>query len=336
MMGAFQSSALALHERGLAVLPTGGDDGKSPLVKGWTTWRGQARRSVESLASKFPDANVGVITGLSRLTVIDADDERALADAERRFGRSPIVTRSPRGGGHLYFRSSGERNANLRSAGLNVDVRGVGGMVLAPPSARAGIGSYRLERGGWDDLARLPALRPDALPGAHRPRTSVSVDAREGERNTKLFTALRCVAEACRSLDDLLTEAHAINAQFAPALSNIEAAKVARSVWTMKEQGRLILPGKPRILMLPAELEGLSADAFYFSAWLKRWHGAKQGASFALSAKAMERARVLAGWGRRRYELAILELRRSGRIERTHRGGSRPGDPSLFRLKVAR
>src|SRR4051812_9503477 len=112
--GPFGAAATALHAQGLAVIPTGGPDGKAPLVRGWSAWRGQRRETVETLARKHPAANVAILTGLSHLTIVDCDDENTLADAEGIFGRSPIVARSPRGGGHLYYASTGERNANLR------------------------------------------------------------------------------------------------------------------------------------------------------------------------------------------------------------------------------
>ena len=337
MSGAFQAAAVSLHERGLVVIPTSGDDGKSPLVLGWNRWRGQRRATVESFARRYPEANIGIVTGLSRLTVIDADDEKTLADAEGRFGKSPIVARSPRGGGHLYFRSTGERNANLRAFGLNVDVRGVGGMVLAPPSERAGIGAYRLERGAWDDLARLPALLPGSIPGAEpKPEPKRIEAANEGERNNQLFDRLRYVAQDCHSFEDLLTEAHAINAQFSPCLPRAEAVKVARSVWNYKAKDQLYTRQNPAIRVSFTELEELDSDALKLLLWLRRWHGAKQGGGFALVTKAMARDRVIPGWGARRYEVAILELCKAGRIERTYKGGKCRGDPSKFRLCVKR
>lgn len=340
MSGAFQAAAIALHAHGLAVIPTGGDDGKTPLVGGWSAWKGQGRPTVETFAKKYPGANVAVLTGLSKLTVVDADDEETLADAEGRFGRSPIVTRSPRGGGHLYFKSSGERNANLRPDGLNVDIRGVGGLVLAPPSVRAGVGAYRIERGSWDDLATLPTVKAGAIPErralSQKPSkasgTQTATAAGQGERNSALFTALRYQADACNSLQALIVEAQAINSQYIPPLPTTEAEKVARSVWRLKLEGRIILPGQQRILMLPAELDALGADAFYLAAWIKRWHGAKAGGLFALSPKAMEKAKVLPGWGRRRYGIAISLLCAAKFLTRIHKGGRTKGDPSLYCL----
>jgi len=330
MSGAFGAAALELHKRGLAVIPTGKDDGKSPLVKGWSEWRGQLRSTVEQFVKRHAGANVGVLTGLSRLTVIDCDDENTLADAEQRFGKSPLVTRSPRGGGHLYFRSSGERNANLRREGLNIDVRGVGGLVLVPPSVRAGVGAYRIERGSWDDVATLPRIQAGAIPP--RQRAQAPQGAVSGERNNRLYSALLDSAQACQSLAELALEAHAINAQFSPPLTQAEAEKVARSVWSMKEQGRLLRRGQQRIQMLPIELERLRADAFFLAAWIRKWHGAKRGQTFALSTKAMARDDVIPGWGRRRYMIAIAELRAAGVLTLDHQGGAKTGDTSLYRM----
>lgn len=331
MSGPFQSAALELHRHGLAVIPTGGEGGKVPLVKGWQHWRGQSSATVEALASKHPGANVGVICGLSRLTIVDADDENALAEAESRFGWSPLVTRSPRGGGHLYFRSSGERNANLRKHGLNGDIRGIGGQVLVPPSMREGVGAYRIERGDWGELANLPALRPDAIP-ARDSAIEQPTRAVEGWRNNALFVALKHGAQIMGSLEEMIAEAHAINAGFIPPLPTKEAERVAVSVWRMKMEGRIIVRGQQRILMSPTELEKLGPDAFYFAAWLKRWHGAKGGKPFAICAKAMEKAQVLKGWGRRRYGIAVALLCSAGFLQRTHKGGSKRGDPHLYRM----
>lgn len=264
MTGPFEAAALELHGHGLSLIPTGGDDGKTPLVGGWSAWKGQRRATVEAFARKYPDANIGVLTGLSGLTVVDADDETTLADAERLFGYSPIVTRSPRGGGHLYYKSTGERNANLRRSGLNIDIRGQGGLVLAPPSVRSGRGEYRMERGSWTELQKLPAIRPGAIPQRperQRVERAEKIESGEGSRNVSLFTALRYHAPLCSSADELTMEAHAINAQFTPPLPRCEAEKVAGSVWRMKLEGRILLPGQQRILMLPAERQGRKRTA---------------------------------------------------------------------------
>jgi hypothetical protein len=167
--GPFRNAASELLARRLAVLPCGGEDGKVPLIK----WRGCKRLPslafVEKMAQRHPHANVGIITGqLSGVTVVDCDDGAAVAAMIRRCGDTPLKTRTPNGGVHLWYRHAGEGCAELRGEGLNVDVRGTGGIIIVPPSVRptgpyAGC-TYEFIEGSWDDLTRLPAAYPGSLP----------------------------------------------------------------------------------------------------------------------------------------------------------------------------
>src|SRR5262245_2784079 len=124
----FAEWAVSLAERGLAVIPCPGDDGKSPrgAVAGYHRWKGPlGPEAIRRLAAKHGDANIGIIPSLSGLTVADVDEGGK--DAEeiiRRAGDTPLIIRTPSGGFHLYYRSNGERSANLRPDGLAVDVRG--------------------------------------------------------------------------------------------------------------------------------------------------------------------------------------------------------------------
>jgi hypothetical protein len=69
----FAAAAFELHSHGLAVIPTGGDAGKVPLVK-WASWRRPPGRAfLEKLIAKHPDANIGVLCGLSNVTIVDVD-----------------------------------------------------------------------------------------------------------------------------------------------------------------------------------------------------------------------------------------------------------------------
>lgn len=104
---------------------------------------------------KWPKANVGIPTGTGNgIFVIDADtveghgvdgiaNLQALVDAN-----SPLpgtrTARSPTGSKHFYFRyPEGVKITNSDSTlAPGVDVRGEGGMVLAPPSVKPGVGAY--------------------------------------------------------------------------------------------------------------------------------------------------------------------------------------------------
>ena len=87
-VGPFGLMALAYAARSLRVFPTGGTDGKKPLIRNWPR---VGLRAVPELASKFPAANIGVLDGhKGGVTRIDIDDPALADDAIRRFGDSPI------------------------------------------------------------------------------------------------------------------------------------------------------------------------------------------------------------------------------------------------------
>jgi len=125
---------------------------------------------MRQLVLRFPEANIGILTGPSRLCVVDVDstDERLVAEMLRRFGITPLMIETPSGGKHLYFRLSGEYCRNLRkSDGLPVDIKATGGFLVVPDSIRlcgehAGK-PYRIVKGAWDEVARLPPIKPGSL-----------------------------------------------------------------------------------------------------------------------------------------------------------------------------
>ncbi len=133
---------------------------------------------------KVPDANVGIATGgESGIVVLDVDGSEGLtawdalmADGREEIPSSFLVT-TPRGGVHVYLAHPGRPVPN--SAGKlapNIDVRGDGGYVVAPPSKLEDGRCWRQWTGaggeGWlDGTAQLapmpewmsPLARPDPV-----------------------------------------------------------------------------------------------------------------------------------------------------------------------------
>ena len=104
---------------------------------------------------RWPDANVGVVCGaVSGIFVIEADTTEghdvdgiaSLAALEREHDPLPATRQaeSPSGSIHHYFKHPGFKIKNSASEiAPGVDVRGDGGMVIAPPSVKPGKGIYR-------------------------------------------------------------------------------------------------------------------------------------------------------------------------------------------------
>ena len=129
--------ALAYSRFGLFVFPVGAN--KKPIV---LHWREDATRDpavIEGWWRKHPHADVAVALDAD-MVVADADmshGQWGLADIERLAGRAidniaaPCAV-TPSGGAHFYFRAAGRCYRNVRISGTAIDVKSVGGYVVAP------------------------------------------------------------------------------------------------------------------------------------------------------------------------------------------------------------
>ena len=172
-------TALNYLERGWAVIPVQ-PGGKRPLIA-WEAYQHRLPREaeVEAWLAERPEANLGIVTGaVSGLVVLDVDrahdGEASLRRLERRYGPLPEtpVVRSGGGGFHFYFRHPGVEIRNRAGLAPGIDLRGDGGLVVAPPSLHPSGRRYLWERAhGPEDteLAPLPdwlfsakAVRPTA------------------------------------------------------------------------------------------------------------------------------------------------------------------------------
>jgi hypothetical protein len=132
-----------------------------------------ATRNVDEIKAdftKWTDANIGIPTGRDNgIFVVDVDTAdghgvdgyASLAALEAQFGTLPDTLRaiSPSGSVHYYFNYPPDMEVrNSTSAiGEGIDVRGEGGMVVAPPSVKPGKGVYR-----WKQIVPI-ADAPDWL-----------------------------------------------------------------------------------------------------------------------------------------------------------------------------
>lgn len=338
--GPFASAALDLARLGLAVIPVGGPDGKKPLVR-WQGRKALGRPALAKLAERHGEANVGILCGLSRLTIVDIDDITAADRMIARCGSTPLVTETPSGGLHFWYRCAGEKCADLRGEGLAVDVKAEGGFIVVPPSVRpAGPHAgkiYRFVQGGWDDLARLPTVTPGSLRLAEfcltAPRSSNRAGVAKGCRNNALFKNLLRHARGCDSFELLLDVAHGINENNSPPLDKSEVERVVQSVWEYESTGSNWSGKEARAVITASELSILieNPDALALRTLLQVQHGCRV-APFAVSPVALAREQYVPGWGSRRYAATRQWLVDRGFLRVIHQGGSGPGDAWLFRL----
>lgn len=179
---------------------------------------------------KYPYANLGFMTGsCSGFFVVEADSEKghaidgvaALRKLEAGHGALPdtLMAESPTGSLHYYFNNPpGLIIRNSTSAiAAGVDVRGEGGMVIAPPSLRPGVGRYRwvnsnpvadppswllkkITKPAASDRLSTPASTPFSFHGDAwlRGLARTVVNASEGRRNCILYWAACRGGEAVR------------------------------------------------------------------------------------------------------------------------------------------
>jgi len=197
------SAALDYAGRGWSVVPIR-PRGKVPCIA-WQKF--QDRRAdeteIRSWFGRWPDANVGIVTGpVSRLVVLDIDPGHGGGDSllewQQRHGPLPPTLEAISGGGgrHLYFTSA---DPTLRSrVGVlpGIDLRARGGLIVAPPSVHPSGRRYRWRNGEAPDVRPalpLPARLHDWLrqetphghPLAHW-RELVRDGVTEGARNNTI------------------------------------------------------------------------------------------------------------------------------------------------------
>jgi len=113
--------------------------------------------------SKWPDANVGVVTGgISNHIVIDFDAQEAPAKVKALspdypWDQVPRVRTGRLGGGwQLRFKQPSVPIKSLSGVLLHVDVRGEGGYAIAPPSVHISGKTYKWEVPLDGELPELP------------------------------------------------------------------------------------------------------------------------------------------------------------------------------------
>lgn len=321
-MGAFAADAERWVAAGAAVIPTGGPEGKRPMVKFRNITPPQPLDQIRAWSNTYGDSNLAVLA--IGITCLDIDDPRQAGNVEEIYGPTPMAYSTGGGGGrfHCLYKSSGERNGVKARPGI--DIRGLGGYFVVPHSRRPGGGSYEWIRGEPEDIVRLPPIRPGALP-------QPNIISR-GTRNNMLFKLGVLVALNSETQSELLKHLEIMNeARCDPPLPHEEVRVIVASLWRRKREGLLFPPSIGGTLVAHDELDRLLSNPDALALWIivRKAHAGTGLKNFPLAAKAMANAETLPGWGWKRIRAATDFLVAAGFL-RMVRQGTHRGKPSLF------
>lgn len=171
------------RDRGYSVVPL---RGKVPAIA-WAEYQ-HRRASLSMISTWFGERskqqfNVGIVTGrVSSLIVVDLDDHDAETMWLREKPASPLMVRTGSGGLHVYYRQPQDAVRNrVRVLGHKIDIRGEGGLVVAPPSLHSKShrpyfwlfeGDYSEEKVPVYDPSWIEEPAPNAISGtSHRAAT---------------------------------------------------------------------------------------------------------------------------------------------------------------------
>jgi hypothetical protein len=208
--------ALRIIGAGLAVFPARPDRKKRPLVK----WRKNSSTNTETIErwwKRWPSAVPAIDLGKSDLAVLDGDrhggpDGRAalqeLLEQQSDFGGTAPIVETPSDGVHVYFSRNGHELTNSRgNLPPGIDIRAIGGYVIAPGAVLPDGKRYRAVSGTPDLLAAYQAGTiphvPEGIVGLIRARRkqgeqqqqNSGADAGVRERAYAQATLEGCVAE---------------------------------------------------------------------------------------------------------------------------------------------
>jgi putative DNA primase/helicase len=200
---------------------------------------------VKSWWESFPNANIGMRTGRkSGLFVVDIDGEEGFQWLNQQsFPRTPMV-RTGGGGLHVFFRFPEDREIknSAKKIAPQVDIRGDGGYVIAPPSNHASGNSYEWIQSPWEiPFAEAPQELLDQITTAKTKKAKPAATptgafamgqywgAAEGTRDEALFRYACSLESYHYEAEDFREKIFEANQRNNPPLEDAEVEKIIAS-----------------------------------------------------------------------------------------------------------
>jgi putative DNA primase/helicase len=202
-----------------------------------TPFEGEAERRWR----QTPNANIGIATGRG-LAVLDIDTHHGGGRPE--WATRTLTARTPNGGFHLYYKVTRPIRNSTSKLGPGVDVRGDGGMVVAPPSVLVSQpqdpagplqgGTYTMSYEWIDPDAELATIDASLLdpPQYGKPRKVLTKESfGNGERHQAMLSLAGTMRSRGCEYPEIAAALEALNrTRFKPPLEAPWVEKLARSV----------------------------------------------------------------------------------------------------------
>ena len=301
---------------GAWLMPTGGDDGKRPLLN----FSQRSRHPLHLVTRKLRLSNsktYGIRLNDMLVLDIDAYEADLIDEMQGRFGQNDCIVRTGRGF-HLYYSTTNKITLNLRTDGLPVDVKqGSNSFVLGPHSLRPDGVLYQFYKQPFS-LCDLPRIK---LENTSIVKTVASEfnKANSGTRHPFLIAQGRKYIEHVDSRDELLLNLIYDRDTYCSNPSTVpdgEVEGVAKWWWEKRLQNQIYNKSytvfkfpRQAFHQLRALPSGHVALDLYL--YLHDKHGHMLGKTFQISVTALQRTAGFA-FGQKALRKAINQLLEPG------------------------
>jgi len=231
------------RDKGFSVIPLKSRD-KIPVIK-WVQYQNQlpTDNELEMWFGNGSKYNIGIVTGkISGIAVVDLDSQKAIQFAkDNKFPNTPFVKTGK--GYHRYYKYEGEiKNFQCRDDLPNIDLRGEGGYVVAPPSLHPSGQQYKWVDGkGLEDisLGKFPDIILAKAPQDNKPLKELYNGSDKGSRNNDLTKLVGSWVNDGLTFDDCLASARMVNKRNKLPLEESEIVRTINSI-IKKEKSKAV------------------------------------------------------------------------------------------------
>ena len=276
------NAALEYLNQGYCVIPVKRD--KKPYLMTWAEYQEKmpTASQVEKWWKTWPDANIGIVTGkVSNICVVDVDSNAGGNAIKELIPNVKPNVITPNGGWHFYFANN---NGTGNAVGFipDVDFRGQGGYIIAPPSIGDNGKAYSIYKDNDIDRSNLlpesiiGLLKnnniysssilnncKDRAGGGVYPCLPLSTDVyllQEGQRDEHLFHLANYLVKGRMPEESIRKYLHFFASNCEPPFTPKETEAKIKSALKRTEKGEKNLSGEIREFALSTNGYFLSTD----------------------------------------------------------------------------